>query len=158
VTAAGETIESPRTDPKNVLGEPAADAEFFSLGFSPDGANWDWTGGGRLTVGFDDGDELRKRPFGTDVLDIETTNNVDDYPEEQALVEVAGPGTDGDFVEVGTATNKASNGRNTFELPAEPITKVRLTDRTDRGQEWPNEADADAFDVKAIGGYPVDGS
>ena len=146
-----DDLPDDRDDPEVATGPPSdSGAEFVSLGFEPEGANWDWEGGGRLTVEFDE--DLVKRPYATDVLDIETTNGRDDYPEEKALVEVAGPGTDDEFVELGMATNEASNGENTFELPAEPITRVRVTDKTDRSLNWPFDG-GDGFDVKAVGGY-----
>jgi hypothetical protein len=137
-TFGGGSVGSGRSDADNAVGPP--DDDFFSLGFD-----------GSLVVSFDTGDELVKRSYASDVLDIETTNNPDNYPEERALVEVAGPGTNGQYVEVGVATNKASGGENNFELPAEPITKVRLTDQTDESLNW--SSSADGFDVKAVGGY-----
>jgi hypothetical protein len=138
----GNEIPSDRSDEDHPVGEE--NGEFFSLGFKGDESP-----GGQLVVGFDE--ELVKRPYATDVLNIETTGGSrDDYPEEKALVEVAGPGTDDEFVELGTATNKASNGVNTFEIPAEPITEVRLTDQTDPSI---HNGGADGFDVDAVGGY-----
>lgn len=138
LTFGDDSVDAARSDSQSALGSP--DGDFFSLGFD-----------GSLVVEFDQQDELVKRSYASDVLDIETTNNPDDYPEEKALVEVAGPGTNGQYVEVGVATNKASGGENNFELPTEPITKVRLTDQTDETLNW--SSSADGFDVKAVGGY-----
>jgi len=148
VKKGGDSIDdSQRDDPKNATGN---NNEFFSLGFKPDDSGGFEEDGGQLVVMFDSDDELVQRGFDTDILDIETTNGRSGYPEEKALVEVAGPGTNGDFVELGTATNKASDGENTFELPAEPINKVRLTDRTDPSIHG---SGSDGFDVRAVGGY-----
>jgi hypothetical protein len=147
-TRGGSTIDQGRSEFSHATGDTE---DFFSLGFKPDGNGGFEEDGGQLTVEFEEKNELVKRGFDTDVVGIETTNNRPEYPEEKALVEVAGPETNG-FVEVGTATSKASNGESTFELPGEPIRKVRLTDRTDPSKfdEYPN---ADGFDVKAIKGY-----
>ena len=148
-TRDGSKISSSRSEPKNVLDE--GNGEFFSLGFDGNSSP-----GGQLVVTFDDDNMLVKRSYASDVLDIETTSGVEGYPEEKALVEVAGPATDGEYEyeEVGTATNKASNGVNTFELPIEPVERVRLTDQTDPSLFDPDEySDADGFDVDAIGGY-----
>lgn len=134
-TKNGNSLDDARDNPKDALGPE--DGNFVSLGF-----------GGQLVLGFDD--NLVKRPFDTDVLSVETTFGRDDYPEEKALVEVTGPGTDGSYEELGMATSKASNGRNTFELHAAPIRKVRLTDHTD---STIHNGNADGFDVDAVGGW-----
>ncbi|QSG10736.1 DUF1102 family [Halapricum desulfuricans] len=136
----GNPLDSSRADPTAALGKE--NGEFVSLGRKGLGRK------GQLVVKFED--ELVKRPFNTDVLNVETTNGRDGYPEEKALIEVAGPGTGRSYEEVGVATSKATNGTNTFELPAAPITKVRLTDQT----EWSKHSgNADGFDVDAVGGW-----
>jgi hypothetical protein len=135
-TKGGASLESDRDDPENAVGN---DSDFVSLGF-----------GGQLTVEFDD--ELVQKPLDTDACLVETTNGRDGYPEETADVAVKGPNTAG-FVTVGEATSKASGGTNRFEIPSEPIHKVRITDTTDPSIHGNS---ADGFEVQAVGGYISD--
>lgn|GEM_PF-4581132 len=128
-------IDDDRDDPGAALGE--RDSDFVSLGF-----------GGELIVKFDSEDELVKRGLDTDACLVETTNSRDSYLEETARVEVAGPNTD--YYEIETATSKASGGTNTFEIPIEPVNRVRITDTTDPDE---HNGTADGFDVRAVGGW-----
>lgn len=139
----GDPIDDGRDDAEDSTGED--DGDFVSLG---------WNGaengeGGSLVVGFDEDDQLVKRGFGTDSCLVETTGGRDNYPEETALVEVRNADTEV-WYEVGEATNKASGGTNTFELPTEPVDQVRITNTTDPSDHG---GDADGFDVAAVGGY-----
>ncbi|MDZ7745794.1 MAG: hypothetical protein U5K28_04450 [Halobacteriales archaeon] len=135
----------------NVLGN---DDDFVSLGFKfEEGEKGNKEAildeGGVLVVEFDEEDYLVKNGLANDSFLVETTG--EPWPEETGLVEVhnANAGPD-EWVEVGEATNEASGEQNTFEIPTEPVDKVRITDTTD---ETLHGSDADGLDVKSVSGY-----
>lgn len=130
----GDSVSGDRSDVSRVLGAP--DGEFYSLGEE-----------GVLTVKFD---EYIVATSGPDISVYEVTDNPDTYPEETALVEVSQDGST--WASVGTASNKASGGINSFDIEStgfDYVQYVRLTDTTDFDD---HQGNADGFDVDAIVG------
>jgi hypothetical protein len=137
-TKDGDPVSDSRDDPSSATGSP--DGDFVSLGT-----------GGELVVEFTGSNgSLVSNPNQPDLVVEEVTGGRSSYHEEEVDVEVRPPG--GSFQPLGTATNKAPGGTNTFDFDgvASQVEAVRLTDVTDTSAF---SGESDGFDVDAVGGW-----
>lgn len=133
----GGDIATERSNPEDTLGEPdgvgSPAGGFFSLGV-----------GGVLTVKFDH--FIEDVDDSVDLSFHEITNGRNNYPEENAFVEVSQDGET--WYDVGTVSSLEAVDYLDFSSTGLPwIMYVRLTDTTDYES---HSGDADGYDVDAI--------
>lgn len=134
----GTPVLAARSDPEVMKGP--ADGQFYSLGF-----------GGDVTLEFE---YPILNGTGNDLVIAEITNGRNNYPEELATVEISQDGSN--WVMLGTATSKVSNGINQFDFDDVGMPWARYVRITDISDPDIFENTADGFDIDTV--YGIHGS